>query len=168
MRCHDGCCTIEMKDLSYPIKKPKRIINNRIIKKAGVFIYDPTEERVVLVQSRGQLWGVPKGTIENETIPECAIRELKEETGIDMKVDDFIRATKIKNRAIYYYTEMKTIPIHIPNNLEDNDSTGLTWIKINCLKKLLNGGQIILNNHTKEVFKKFLGIILPKAEFIKV
>lgn len=168
MRCNDGCCTIEIKNVSYPMKRPKRIVNNRVIKKAGVFVYDPNEDRVVLVQSRGQLWGVPKGTIENETIPECAVRELKEETGIEIKAEKFLRATKIKNRAIYYYTEMKNTPLKIPENFDDNDSTGLTWIKIDCLKKLLNTGHIMLNSHTREIFKKFLGIILPKTEFIKV
>lgn len=165
--CNDGCCIIELKDIPCQVIHTKHYDNRNYIKKAGVFIYDPDENRVVLVQSRGQWWGLPKGSIENETIPECAVREVKEETGIELKVDSFLRATNVKNVAIYYYTEMKTTPINIPDFYQDNDATGLSWIKIDCLAKLLNEGRIAINSHTRETFKKFLNITLPKLDFVK-
>jgi len=168
-KCPKKCCLIEVIEPNPPTLI--RRLRRGHCRKAGVFIYDPSEKRVLLVQSRGQLWGPPKGTLEvdiEETSSECAIREVKEETGLELKAEDFSRAIKIKNRAIYYYTERKTEPVHIQNGNDDNDANGITWIKISCLEQCINSGHIILNQHCKLVLKKILGHEFPKSEFIKV
>lgn len=162
IRCSEKCCTIK-----YSILPSKPIFKIRC-KKSGVFIYDPTEERVLLVQSRGHLWGCPKGTLENEeTSAECALREVKEETGLVLNVSDFKRGVKIRNRALYYYAEIKTTEVY-PENREDNDVNGITWIKIKCLEKMIINGDIILNQDCKLLFKKFLYITFPKSDFVRV
>ena len=77
-KCLDGCCTIDI--VSY-----SGINNGKFTekKKAGVFLYDPDSDRVLIVQNKGNLWGIPKGTFEDgEDNLACAIREVKEETGI--------------------------------------------------------------------------------------
>jgi len=167
-KCPNNCCSIEVTEPSTPLVRRLRRGNCR---KAGVFIYDPDEDRVLLVQSRGQLWGPPKGTLEvdiNETSCQCAIREVKEETGLDVKAEDFSRAVKIKNRAMYYYLERKTQSVNIQQGQEDNDANGITWIKLSCLEECIRIGYIILNQHCKLVLKKFMGRELPKSDFIKV
>ena len=78
--CVDGCCKIQIKEYKHQFLYSKNKINK---KKAGVFIYDPNTNKVLIVQSRGNLWGAPKGTLEyGETNIECAIIEVEEETGL--------------------------------------------------------------------------------------
>ena len=166
--CEKGCCSIEM-DLS-EFQKKKVLLRKRY-RKAGVFIYDPKEDRVLLVQSRGQLWGPPKGTIEfgeNET--QCAIREVKEETGLDVTPSDFTKAIKIKNRAIYFYVEMdsRLASVYIDKTIPDNDVNGITWIKLDCLQSCVYDGHMVLNQHCKTVCARFVRRTFPKSKFIVV
>ena len=147
--CRNSCCTIKIKKYQHTQKN-----FNKNTKKAGVFIYDPQEERILLVQSRGNLWGPPKGTIEigeNET--ECAIREVKEETGLDISSGNFTRYVKLSNKAICYYLEMKTCDVSVQDS---NDATGIMWIKIKCLEKAISKGDITINHYAKFVFNSFI------------
>ncbi|MFZ7828655.1 NUDIX domain-containing protein, partial [Staphylococcus saprophyticus] len=55
--------------------------------KAGVAVIILNEENQVLLQKRSDvgLWGIPSGHIEiGETVSEAAIREIKEETNLDI------------------------------------------------------------------------------------
>ncbi|KAA0159498.1 hypothetical protein FNF28_05855 [Cafeteria roenbergensis] len=62
----------------------------------GAFVLNPSMTKVLLVQSyRGKSWGLPKGKInEGETELQCAIREVAEETGVDIlpfaRAEDFV------------------------------------------------------------------------------
>lgn len=168
--CDKGCCSIKIKIISPQTFRRRRRGN---CNKSGVFIYDPKEDRVLLVQSRGHLWGPPKGTLEienDETDIECAIREVMEETGLTVRVEDFSRATKIRNKAIYYYTERDSCDICVQehDNTEKNDANGITWIKLDCLEKCILDGKIVLNHHCKLLFKRFLNRVFPNSDFIKV
>ena len=53
--CEDKCCSVIIK--SYTLRNHKRRIIN---KKAGVFIYDSIKKKVLVIQSKGNLWGLPK------------------------------------------------------------------------------------------------------------
>lgn len=164
--CDNKCC--EIKFIDNGNYKPN--IRRGYCKKAGVFIFDPEERKVLLVQSRGHLWGAPKGTLEidkGENTVDCAIREVKEETGLTITASEFQTAVKIKNRALYYYIEKKYEKVY-PQKNEDNDANGITWIHIECLKKCIDDGKIVLNEHCKILFHKFLKIDFGKNEFTKV
>jgi len=167
-KCPKNCCSIEIAE---PSSHVVRRLRRGHCHKAGVFIYDPQENSILLVQSRGQLWGPPKGTLEidiGENSCECAIREVKEETGLDVKAEDFSRAIKIKNRAIYYYVERKQESVHIQTGMEDNDANGIGWIKLDCLEDCIKSGHIVLNQHCRILLKKFMDRDVPKTEFVKV
>lgn len=163
-KCAEDCCVIKLSESSpFP---PTHSENNR---KAGVFIFDPNEDRVLLVQSRGQYWGAPKGTLEeNETSCDCALREVKEETGIELKTENLLKAIKVNNRAVYFYTEMKANNVEV-QNIVNNDANGITWIKIKCLINCINKGEMVINKHCKILFKKFLKIIIDNnTDFTKI
>jgi len=165
-KCNKRCCSIfaEIYDSCTNIKHKRRFY-----KKAGVFIFDPESNRVLLVQSRGQLWGPPKGTFEfGEDETACAIREVKEETGLDVDPSKFTKAIRIKNRSTYFYLELKECPVTIHNDVDDNDVNGITWIKLDCLEQCIKDGHIVLNQHCRIAFKKFMDHSFPKSDFIKV
>ncbi len=59
----------------------------RKVKSCGCIISE--NNKVVLIQQKKGNWGFPKGRIEkNETEVETAIREVKEETNLDVKIED--------------------------------------------------------------------------------
>ena len=165
--CEKKCCKIKIKP--YTNTKSYKYQRRRNHRKAGVFIYDPKEDRVLLVQSRGHLFGPPKGTLNpDEQDRKCAIREVKEETGLDVSYEDFSGGTTIRNRAIYYYLEMDSKDVNIQDSIEDNDANGITWIKMDCLERCILNGNIVLNHHAKIVFYRFKKKIFPRSNWIMV
>jgi ADP-ribose pyrophosphatase YjhB (NUDIX family) len=161
----EKCCEIMIREYN------KEYTHRYSYRKAGVFIYDPQDDSVLLVQSRGHLFGCPKGSIKKgETDIECAIREVKEETGIIITPDKLDRFIKIKNKAVYYYLEMPKCKVEIQNNQgeDSNDANGITWIKIKCLEQAIENGNITLNHYAKIVFSKFLCKIFPRTDWTQV
>ena len=107
-----------------------------------------------------------EGTLNvGEQDKQCAIREVKEETGLEISSDDFIQEVKIRNRAVYYYLEMKTCNIDVQDNMIDNDANGITWIKIKCLENAISDGNIVLNHYAKVVFNKLMNKTFPKSNW---
>lgn len=167
--CENKCCKIYIHNYSKTISSYVKPIVN--YKKAGVFIFDPKEDRVLLVQSRGHFFGPPKGSLNiNESYIECAIRELKEETGININPVNLLKAVTVKNNAIYYYTEMNMYnhDICIQKSYFGNDATGITWIKMDCLEKSILNGNIALNHYAKIAFYKLFGKSFPKCDWTVV
>ena len=157
--CEDKCCVIKIK-IYKPI--PRYFDGNR--KKSGIFIYDPLKDKVLLVQSHGNLWGSPKGSLnECEKNIEGAIREVKEETGLIIDPKFLLKKVIIMN-ATYYYTELVSEEIEVQSS-EDNDANGITWIKIKCLENAIKNGNMILNHHSKIIFWKFINKKFPKYNY---
>ena len=157
-KCDHDCCNYKIT----PYKQVKWSngdgwkSNTGKIVKAGSFIIDPTTSKILLVQSRGQLWGPPKGTIQDEeTYEQCAIREVFEETGITLDPKIFLGHTLVKNKALYYTSELKENEIEPQNHIKDNDANGIGWFNINCLNELIESNKINLNQHCKILIKKF-------------
>jgi len=160
MKCSNQCCTIQtglyhhVPYVHNPKHKYRRL-------KAGAFFYDTKTQRVLLVQSHGKKWGPPKGTIEedcNETIQECAIREVKEETGIQLDVHCLKKSYRV-DRSTYYYVERDWDPmIRIPTGKDSYDVTGICWFKLPCLLQLYYQKKIDLNAQCKKLLKEILDI----------
>ena len=162
--CQNECCSFKI--IPYTATPPSR---RKKYRKAGVFIHDPEEQRVLLVQSRGHLWGLPKGTLNmGESDRECAVREVKEETGLTLTYDDFTRAIKIRNRAVYFYTEMNTCEVNVQTDDHENDANGVAWVKIDCLEQCIYDGHIKINQHCRIAFRRFLNMDLPYSSYTEV
>ena len=165
LKCKKGCCSLKINKYDNKLKNSNFKFKRRR-HKAGVFFYDSSTNKVLLIQSRGHLWGPPKGTIKyGETERECAIREVREETGLKITFDNFTKATSIKKRAMYFFVEKKECDVNIQET-PNNDANGITWIKIECLIELIKNGNISITQHCRIVFYRFLkGIILPHSTF---
>lgn len=166
-KCEKGCCTIKIKPYLTPINRYFGV--KRPHRKAGVFLYDPIRDKVLLIQSRGHLWGPPKGSVKyGETERLCAVREVFEETGLRISEDNFTRATIIMNKSTYFYLEHDVCNVTIKDCIEDNDANGITWIRPECLETLIMNGNITLTHHCRIVFQRFMQRTFPHCRFILV
>ena len=94
--------------------------------------------KILLVKGRqGQLWSFPKGHREryDKSSVACALRELKEETGIALTNNNYIAYKKYKAAEYYIYEvseEFRTFPI---DTKEIEDADWFTFEEICDLKK---------------------------------
>lgn len=151
-KCNDDCCKI------YTTKYDN--INDHSIhrvkmQKAGVLCFDTEQNKILIIQSRGKYWSVPKGgCMAGETIEETAVRELYEESGLIIDKSVLNKHLTISNRT-YFYLEMKEQPIVIPK-FDGNDSHSFTWIKIGCLQKLIDANHMLINSDCKQLIEHFI------------
>jgi ADP-ribose pyrophosphatase YjhB (NUDIX family) len=82
--------------------------NNNEIISCGAIVVDDNKILLIRQFKNSDLWGIPKGHLEkDETFVECAKREVKEETGIDVSISEkvgelkFQISDKIKNVIIF-------------------------------------------------------------------
>lgn len=162
LHCNDKCCKLEYieydQTVADAIFRDYQSAGRRHDRKAGVCIYNSVRGSMLIVQSRGKLWGFPKGTVErNEEPMACALREVREETGIDLDASALTKPFIVRESVYYFHDTMYEIGA-IPDDAGsyDNDVTGLGWIKINCLHDMAMRGVIQLNCHTKIILKKHM------------
>ena len=157
-KCDNGCCDIYT---GMYIKDKNNNTDITRITKAGVLLYDEKCTSVLLVQSRGNLWGIPKGTLEeNETFHDAAIREVMEETGINLtgiKMDTYFKVPGQK--CTYFFVNYDKCHVEIQHDVHSNDANSIGWIKLECLKTLVNKSSMKLNKHTELVLREFLKFV---------
>ena len=135
----------------------KNFKNNRkskIIKCGGV-ILNRNLNKILLVcnnYSPSEKWGLPKGHRENsETYATCATREINEETGLNVYLNDSM--TKIKvNNSYYFPVVMNNVSAHL-EPIDKNEIKAVSWFKIDELDNL------VLNRDTRIVVKMKLNFI---------
>lgn len=80
--------------------------------RAGVAVIILDEKNQVLLQKRADvgLWGIPSGHVEiGETVSEAAIREVKEETNLDVKIKKLIGVYSDRNSQVFTYPNGKIV-----------------------------------------------------------
>ena len=130
------CCNILNWD--YIPKKYKNDTNPDKRKAGGIMIY---KGRVLIVQSRAKKWGFPKGGFEKgENASMCAKREIYEETSLKVIFNEDDSKIKFKHTTFF----IKHFQIEPPDIDYDhlktpgNDCTGIGWIRLTCLRQLVN------------------------------
>lgn len=143
---------------NYFVKKAEieldKILNRNIeLEKAcGCIIIE--DDKVLLVKQTQGHWGFPKGHIEeNETEIETAIREVKEETNMDVEIID-------SNRYTMQYTtdkdNLKEVVLYIARNIggkikaQECEINEIKWLGF---KEAL---EVISYENTKDLFKKVI------------
>lgn len=161
--CPRGCCQIWLSTFLPTRGKRERCQFRRGERlRAGVFIYDPAQKKVLLIQSCGQHWGPPKGGVRtDETLLEGALREVREETGLTLSPDLFpSHPYSLDRSAHYYYLELPETWMTENIPVRDNDGSGLTWIRLECLPCLSRYGSV--TRHCRVLLRRFLGVELEK------
>lgn len=100
--------------------------------KAGVAMIIFNEKKQVLLQKRADvgLWGIPSGHVEiGETVSEAAIREMKEETNLDIKI----------NKLIGIYSDPQSQVFEYPNG-------DVVQFITTCFLAEIIGGELLCNS----------------------
>jgi hypothetical protein len=152
----------------------------RVMKKAGVILTNRDTTKLLIVINKNCMktlkFGLPKGHREkNETMEECARRELKEETGIILRVSP--KDPKIVvSETVYYLIKSKTMPYPAPqDNTEIGDSRWVTWdqmIHTDCNRGLrLIRDKIVKGNtfmqRLKNLVPRAVGVVRNKRKQIQ-
>lgn len=87
-------------------------------------------------------WGIPKGHVdEGETLEECAIREIREEAGVDVKLGYRLTDAFVKNKS-----EEKTVvswlaqPVgshELNHNDPDSEVADAQWFFVDALPEIM-------------------------------
>ena len=136
-------------------------MNNINVKKAGAIVLrDGANGREILLLYRGKQkdWSFPKGHIEEgETGQDAMEREIKEETGLDIKVLSKLPNLSYALPSGNHAQLLMFITTPFPANqqlIREKNSDDLRWIPINEAEKLIS------YQNLKEYFK----LIYPKIK----
>ena len=130
------------KDFYYADDAPKA---NAIKPAAAVAIFNAKNEILMLHRADNNRWTMPGGTLEfGESLIACAIREVREETGLDVSVKDIIGTYTDPNVlvaysdgevrqefTVVYYAETCADLVTV-----DAESNGYKWISLNEVMEL--------------------------------
>lgn len=128
--CNKGCCFLKIFSKSktrkldtYPFEK----------RKAGVIVI--CNNKILLTQSYNNIWGIPKGQMEpfDKNTKECAERELKEETGLDILLHDTDLYRVIFGNYYIYKISIQNMDKVNLDNLVNLDASGIGWVDLNCV-----------------------------------
>jgi len=124
------------------------------VKKAGGIIFNRNLDKVILVLNKQSYnkgenkWGLPKGHLEKEEkLCKCAMREIHEETGLEITILPQHRCIKINNS--YYYIIILNTNKEIDLNPLDNEE--IIYSRWTDLRKIPELNQ---NYDTRSVFKE--------------
>jgi A/G-specific adenine glycosylase len=130
LAARSGCPT------DYPVKAPAKKVPHIIV---GAAVVRNRKGDVLIAQRRekdmlGGLWEFPGGKQENgETIQECIVRELKEELGINVEVEDFL--VTVRHAYSHFTMDMHTYYARIrsgrPRPLHCQD---YRWVQVTGLR----------------------------------
>jgi 8-oxo-dGTP diphosphatase len=117
---------------------------------AGVVVID-NDKVAILYRSKERFgvdsWHLPKGTLEdNETIEHAAVREAKEESGLDVKLEGYLGAIQqswktkqtgtVIDKVTHYFLAKK---INDTGKIDDEHDS-LIWLEIQDAKQKLGLG----------------------------
>ena len=166
-----------MKKFNVKIRKKKDTYQNfnkqykkqsRVNIRCGGILFTENGNHIVIVQNKyilkerkKILWGLPKGHIkENETYAECARREIYEETGIRININEYHPKLKINN-TFYFPIHLKFNYHQLRNIMHINDT-----IEINKIDLLNLKDNTILTSHLNYELRKFLEMYISRAKRI--
>lgn len=129
----------------------------------GVFaaIFDKKNRVLLCHRTDHDLWNLPGGSLEyGETPWDCVVREVKEETGLEVKINRLagIYSKPGKDEIVFQYVCTATDgQITLTNEADEIEYFALEEIPQNTSPKQIDRIKDILNNPNKLVTKKHTG-----------
>lgn len=128
-------------------------------KSCGAIIIKRNSDKIetLLIQMLGGHWSYPKGHVEdNETEVETALREIKEETNLDVIIDTRFREITtyspkpgVIKDVIYFLAFAKTLDVKV----QEEEVANYEWVDINDATKL------ITFEEDRKIFRKAIRFI---------
>ena len=130
---------------------------------ATILVFNEKNELLLNLRSDTNDWGIPGGGKElNETLEECAIRELKEETNLD--TSDLELVTVLSGNEYYYkYPNDDEVDCvialyQVKNysgklNINDGESKKLEFFSLDDLPKLESRAKVIIDKIKNGIIK---------------
>ena len=122
---------------------------------ATTLVFNNKNELLLNLRSDTNNWGIPGGSKElNETLEECAVRELKEETNID--VNDLELITVLSGKEYYFkypnkdeldcvIALYKVLNYEGELNVNDGESKKLEFFSLDNLPELESRAKVIID-----------------------
>lgn len=116
------------------------------VKVVYILLFNESGKQVLMVKnkgSHGSYYTLPGGRVEKgETLKEAAIRETKEETGLDVEIDGIISV----NEAFFEDVQHHTVFVTFKGELIGGDITlsrpdeieGILWMDVSSAEKLIH------------------------------
>lgn len=118
----------------------------------GCIIINNNDKVLLVLQRKSKCWSFPKGHVENnETEIETALREVKEETGIDVNIEASKRyelTYKINNSTNKNVVYFIARPLNANVKIQEKEILDYKWCDINKVVETLT------YENTKDLFKK--------------
>ena len=144
--CTKQCCVLHHWKYSDTAANEMRFHSSREERAGCIMINE--KDQLLIVQSRGNKWGFPKGKRKDltESAINCAMREVKEETGLTIQIDETTPHITL-NRVTYFIKCIRLKAIDIDTIDVNTDSSGIGWIHTSCLRE----ATIPTTSHTKTI-----------------
>ena len=130
---------------------------------ATTLVFNNKDELLLNLRSDTNTWGIPGGSKElNETLEECAMRELKEETNINVSDSELITVLSGKEYYFKYPNEDELdcviILYKVSNyngelNINDGESKELKFFSIDNLPELESRAKAIIDKIKSGIIK---------------
>ena len=111
--------------------------------KCGCIVFNDTLDQLILVlnnysfEKKTNKWGLPKGFREDhETYADCAMRELFEESGLKLRINNNMPKIKINNTYYFILKIKKNLNNHRLEPIDKKEIKYAKWVNIKDLKNL--------------------------------
>lgn len=131
---------------------------------ASVVVIPIVENKILLLKRQNTGWEdgkytCPSGRMEISDTPQsAAIREVKEEIGVDISKEDleFVHVDFVTDTVINFYFVVRKLNSE-PKIMEPELCSELGWFDLNTLPKNLaaNGGEVVQNILDKKYFNEY-------------
>ncbi|MBK5446770.1 MULTISPECIES: NUDIX hydrolase [unclassified Peribacillus] len=135
---------------------------NRVDVVYTLLFNEDTNKILVVLNKKNNTWSLPGGAVEaNETLKEAAIREVKEETGYDVQVNDIIALNEafINEDHVYFIMfegQVLKSPEQIP---KEKNILRVEWVNLEEADRLMpyypeGVSKLISNSRAGYTFQK--------------